>query len=129
MQTPNDPLRDRLLGRVPQPADLASYKASVTQLLDQNQKSIKRERIFVTAFWIFCVVSATVRLWFSAESAHFPREPFLACIFFVWGGVEMVKHHINSSRVEVLKEIKQLQLHVFELDQALAGPPSLPDAG
>ena len=100
-QTPNDPLRDRLLGRIPQPADIAAYKTSVSQMLDQNQKSIKRERISVNAFWIFCAASATAWLWFSSGPAQLPKVPFLACIFLIWGGVEMVKHHINRTRVEL----------------------------
>jgi len=118
MQIPNDPLRDRLLGRVPQPADVASYRARMTQMLDDNQKKIKLEHYLVKAFWIFCVASAVAWLWFSAASANLPREPFLACIFFIWGGVELVKHHINASRIDLLKEIKQLQLQVFDLEQA-----------
>lgn len=122
MQTDHDPLRDRLLGQMPLPADVAQHRARVNQMIEANQKRIRRERIFVTAFWIFCVVSATVRLWFSAESARLPREPFLACIFFTWGGVEIVKHHINSCRIDLLKELKQLQLQVFELEQTYKQP-------
>ena len=121
MQTPNDPIRDRLLGRIQKPIDTEGYRAGVAQLLDRNDKKMKIERIVANSFWIFCVAGAIAWLWFSAESAHLPREPFLACIFFIWGGVELLKHHINASRVGLLKEIKQLQLQVFELDQSLAG--------
>ena len=56
---------------------------------------------------------------FTTESAHLPRAPFLACIFFIWGGVEILKHYINSSRIDLLKEIKQLQLQVFDLEQSV----------
>ena len=53
-------------------------------------------------------------------TAQLPRGPFLACIFFTWGGVEVLKHHINSSRVDLLKEVKELQLQVFELQESAA---------
>ncbi len=123
MPIENDALRDRLLGRGAVPVDAARYRANVSQLIQQNQKRIRRERVFVTAFWIFCAVSATVRLWFSADSAKLPKSPFLACIFLTWGGVEVVKHYIHACRVDLLSEIKQLQVQVLELEQSRVSHP------
>jgi hypothetical protein len=117
MQSDHDSLRDRLLGRAPRPTDLDDYRQLVLSTLANNRKRIRRERIAASAFWIFCAASATAWLWFSADSARLPRGPFLACIFFLWGGVEMLKHYINSCRVDLLKEIKELQLQVFELQE------------
>jgi RNA polymerase sigma-70 factor, ECF subfamily len=39
-------------------------------------------------------------------------------IFFTWGDVELVKHYIDACRIDRLKEIKQIQLQLFELDTA-----------
>ena len=128
MPTEHDMIRERLLGRLPLPGDMAAYREGVEATLEKNQKNIRRERLLVMAFWIFCVVSATSRIWFSADSARLPRGPFLACIFFTWGGVEIVKHYINSCRVDLLKEIKQLQVQVFELENFAIGRKS-PVAG
>src|SRR3954468_19204274 len=108
MQKPNDPLREQLLGRIPSPADIGAYREIVTRQIERDQNSIKRKAIAAKIFWVFCAVSATAWLWFSAETAHLPRAPFLACIFFTWGGVEVVKHHIDRCRIDMLKEIKQL---------------------
>jgi hypothetical protein len=115
MEPDSNSLRDRLLSQSPLPGDLAGYRQQVASLIDSNQKRLRRERIVTTAFWIFCAVSATAWLWFDAGSAHFPRGPFLACIFFIWGGVELVKHHINTARVDLLKEMKQMQVQMFAL--------------
>jgi len=123
MPTNSDPLRDRLLGQLPKPTDLAQQRAHVSEVVEQNQKRIRLERAIVTAFWIFCAVSATAWMWFSADSARLPRGPFLACLIFTWGGVEVVKHYINVCRIDVLKELKQLQLQVFELEQSLQPRP------
>ncbi len=118
---PNDnSIRDRLLSGPPNPRDLADYRQRVSSLIEASQRRLRRERLLVTGFWIFCAVSATAWLWFSADAARLPRGPFLACIFFTWGGVEVVKHYVNAVRVDVLKEIKQIQVQVFEL-QADAG--------
>jgi hypothetical protein len=119
---PNDnTLRDRLMSGATAPGDFANYRQQVTALIDARQQRLRRERMVTTAFWIFCAVSATAWLWFSAESSHFPRGPFLACIFFTWGGVEVVKHYINTTRLDMLKEIKQLQVQVFSLQAAATG--------
>lgn len=122
MEPDRDSLRDRLLGREPKPTDLADYRQLVSSTIEKNRKRIQRERLFVTLFWIFCAVSATAWLWFSADAARLPRGPFLACIFFTWGGVEIVKHYVNSCRVDLLKEIKELKLQVFELRESAASP-------
>lgn len=121
MRQEDDALRNRLLGLETGPADLPQYCARVRETIASDQRRIRRERYATRAFWIFCAASAVAWLWFSAGAAHFPREPFLACIFFAWGGVEMVKHYVNSCRVDLLKEIKQLQLQVFELQEADRG--------
>jgi hypothetical protein len=121
---PNDnSIRDRLLSESPSPGDLADYRQQVSSLIEAGQKRLRRERLLVTAFWIFCAVSATAWLWFSADAARLPRGPFLAGIFFTWGGVEVVKHYLNAVRVDILKEIKQIQVQVFTL-QADAGMKS-----
>lgn len=129
MDKESDELRDRLLGQVARPGDLASYRQRVSATVEANTARIRRERTLTTLFWIFCAASATAWLWFSADSAHLPRGPFLACVFFTWGGVEVVKHYINASRVDLLKELKELQLQVFELQNSLAPPPRDGKAG
>jgi hypothetical protein len=122
MDKESNELRDRLLGQTPRPGDLASYRQRVTAMVQSNAERIRRERLLATLFWIFCAASATAWLWFSADSARLPRGPFLACVFFTWGGVEIVKHYINALRIDLLKEIKELQLQVFELQNSAHTP-------
>ena len=121
MNPKRDSLREGLLAHLPQPADLAAYRSEVSLLIEQNEKRIRRERRWVTLFWIFCAVSATIYLWFGTDGSNFPRAPFLACIFFLWGVLEMLKHHINACRIDLLKEIKQLQVQVLELQKPDVG--------
>jgi hypothetical protein len=125
MENDREFLRDQLLGRAPKTSDLADYRQFILSAVEKDKKRIQRERILVTLFWIFCAASATAWLWFSADSAGLPRGPFLACIFFTWGGVEIVKHYINACRIDLLKEIKQIQLQLFERDAATRESGSL----
>ena len=114
----SDSIRDQLLSRLPDPLNPGAYREAVAETIERNQKRIRRERLLVTLFWIFCVATAVAYIWFGASSAQIPRGPFLACIFFIWGALEMTKHYINSCRVDLLREMKQIQLQFLEL-QAL----------
>lgn len=111
----SDSLRDRMLSRLPDPENPAAYQTSVADALERGRKRIRRESILVKLFWIFCVVTTIAYLWFTTESSQLPRAPFLACIFFLWGVMEIIKHYINSCRTDLLTEIKQLQLQILEL--------------
>jgi hypothetical protein len=97
MEKDREFLRDQLLGRTPKTSELADYRKFILSAVEKDQKPIRRNRILATSFWIFCAASATAWLWFSADSAGLPRGPFLACIFFTWGGVEIVKHYAAST--------------------------------
>ena len=125
MENERDFLRDRLLSRAPNTSDLADYPQFILSAVEKDQKRIRRDRILATLFWIFCAASVTAWLGFSAESARLPRGPFLAGIFFTWGGVEIVKHHIDACRTDLLKEIKQIQLQLFEREAAPREPGNL----
>jgi hypothetical protein len=116
---PNSDVRDRLLSHLPPASDLASYRQKVAAALEKNQKRIRLERLLATLFWIFCAATCTVYIWFGKGSSQFPRAPFLACIWLLLGGVEIIKHHIHSAQVDLHKEIKQLQVQVFELQASI----------
>jgi hypothetical protein len=45
------------------------------------------------------------------------RAPFLACFFFLWGGIEVLEHHINAARTDLKAQIKQLQAQLLELQK------------
>jgi len=82
---------------------------------ENAQRRVQIQRRFTTAFWIFCAASATAYLWFGSSAGQFPRAPFLACIFFLWGGVELIRHSIAALQVELQKDIRHLQVQVLEL--------------
>lgn len=42
-----------------------------------------------------------------------------ACVWFLFGGIELLKHFINRSRVEQLKELKRVELEILELRELL----------
>jgi hypothetical protein len=120
----NNEIRDRLLSHLPPATDLTAYRKQVAVTLEKNQKRIRLERILANLFWIFCAATAAIYIWFGNNGFQYPRAPFLACIFLLLGGVEILKHHVHSAQVELQKEVKQLQVQVFELQSSLADQTS-----
>jgi hypothetical protein len=43
----------------------------------------------------------------------------LACFWLLVGAVELLKHFINRARVDVLREVKGLELRILELQEQL----------
>lgn len=124
-QDSND-LRDRLLAQQPMPAQdhLAHYRKEIQTMLDQNEKGLIRERKYVGLLWYFIVLLC---VGFFIIGGLKSKEPlgvwFGVCAVFwlLFGAIELIKHFINRSRVEMLREIKKVELEVIELREAIAG--------
>jgi len=120
----NEDMRDRLLARLPQPENLAGYRNEVAALVEKNQKKLRQEKWYSGVIWGFVAGLGTVFLWQGGKHASAPTGAYLgtfACFFLIYGAVELLKHFINRSRVDLLKEIKQVQLQVLELEAAVRG--------
>jgi hypothetical protein len=90
--------------------------------LARNEKRLHREQFWTIFEWGFAVsffVTCLMRgpRWLAGPAGNF-LEAF-TFLFLIFGAMEMVKHFVNRSRVEILKEVKQLQLQMLELRAAL----------
>ena len=122
MERKDEGMQDRLISRVSLPSNSAEYRKEVAQLLDKNAKDFLREKWGARALWIFCICLGTSYIWFKGGDLDTPKAAWygtLACFWLIVGAVELLKHFINRSRVELLKEVKQVQLQVLELQEAL----------
>ncbi|HWB10079.1 MAG TPA: hypothetical protein VG826_12680 [Pirellulales bacterium] len=121
----NDEFRRNLLGQLaPEQERLERYRQEVTLMLDKNERGLRREKWFMTVIWGFGVTLMTVFLLVSGLWHPTPERSWLVCLamfamVLVSGALEIVKHFINRGRVEILKEVKQLELRVLEIDQRL----------
>jgi len=124
MNFKDDKLQDRLLSRLPQPDNAEAYRKEVADLLAKNERGFRIEKYGARAIWIFCVGLATVILLLGMDRTHDPvRAAWLgtvACVWLIFGAVELMKHFINRTRVELLKEVKQTQLQILELHELFA---------
>lgn len=118
----NENMRDRLLARLPQPENLGEYRNEVQSLLEKNQNKLRVEKRYSAVFWVFVVCLCAALMWGSAGTSKAAQAGTFGLFFVIAGAVELLKHFINRNRVELLKEIKQVQLQVLELQAALRKP-------
>jgi len=117
-----DSIRDRILSRLPEPANAAAYRDEMASTLAKNEQRLRLEGGYSAAIWVLAVVFFTACVmkgvkWLDTPRGHFME--FVVLLLLVTGAVEILKHAANRSRVELLKEVKQLQLQVLELRASL----------
>jgi hypothetical protein len=115
-------LRDRLLTHLPDPARAEDYRKDVETALARHTRRLRIEKWFTRAFWVYVIALLMVFLWRGesfAETPHGHRFMIGLTVLFTCGAMEILKHMINRSRVEMLTEIKQVQLQVLELQSAM----------
>jgi hypothetical protein len=114
---PKSEVREGLLSRLPQPANLAGYRKEVAELIDGNEKKLRREKFGAGATWISVVALSAALFWGGggSQATGAAWRGAMACFWLVFGAVELLKYFINRARVELLRETKQVQLQVLEL--------------
>jgi hypothetical protein len=122
MERDSGNLRDRLLSQLPQPANSAAYREQVASTLEKNDKRLRLERGYTAAMWLVAVGFFTACVlkgakWLDTTNGHFME--FVVLLLLITGAVEILKHAVNRSRVEMLKEIKQVQLQILDLQASL----------
>ena len=125
MEKQNDSMRERLLARLPQPENLAAYREETAALLAKHEKALFWEKMVSTACYV--IVAFMVVLWLlGLTPAPAMRQYFWPMVGFVYflGVVQDLRYRIYQSRVDTLKEVKQVQLQILELQASLQNPSS-----
>jgi hypothetical protein len=121
MEKQNDNIRERLLARLPQPENLAAYREETASLLAKHEKALFWERMpFIVSS--VSVVAILIANWFWAHKTGAAMNQF------VWFGVGLLvfasalidlRYRIYRSKVDLLVELKQVQLQILELQASL----------
>lgn len=122
MEKGNDNLRERLLARLPQPQNVAAYREETASLLAKHEKALFWESWSFHFLWICTVVLVFVGNSNWAQTLdHRASGAFynLAGLMFVGAFSTGMQYFINRSKVDILKELKQVQLQVLELQASL----------
>jgi p-aminobenzoyl-glutamate transporter AbgT len=130
MEQGNSSVRDRLLARLPQPGNLAAYREETESLLKQHEKALATElwtnrALSLCAVFLFLFVNS---IW--GPNAHpawglkLTQTTIITCdvmagvLFFLVQLYEL-QRFIYGNQVKMLKEVKQVQLQVLELQDSL----------
>ena len=119
-QQTND-LRERLLATLPQPENLAAYREETATLLVKHARAIRWARFEGILFgWLAIAFSM---LWLQSHW-HFDTGILIRCqlisaFMALSAAVSGVRYYIYSSQIATLKEIKQVQFQILELEASL----------
>jgi hypothetical protein len=122
MEKQNENLRERLLARMPRPEKLAAYQEETASLLAKHENALFWEKFLGVA-----VVWLALAVWLTVNSTWGPKLDTNGRIFFdsfagillFTGGITGVGYNISRAKVDLLKEVKQVQLQILELQASL----------
>ena len=99
-------------------------RGEVEMLIQEKERRLRRDHWLTAAIWVVMVLLSTGLL----VSAGTPKgdlagiwKGILACFWFLFGAVFLLRHMITRNRIELLKELKGLELRVLELQEKMGG--------
>lgn len=112
-------LRERLLAALPQPENLAAYREETAALLIKHAEALRWDKIATnTVFFLALAVGLLWGFWRPFGSAPRGLEAGWAILFFM-GMLYKVHYEIYEKQIAALKEIKQIQVQILELQASL----------
>jgi hypothetical protein len=122
MDKQNESMRERLLARLPQPENLANYRRETEALLAKHDKALFWERwlartilfLGIGVFWL--AISSWGRHLNTDQRAGLYVG---AALMYFGGAINELGYRISHSKVYLLKELKQVQLQMLELQASL----------
>lgn len=119
-QQSND-LRDRLLAALPQPENLTPYREETATLLAKHARALRWDKVTANALVFFAVALTFLwnhGPWRAGTLALHGLQVGSAVLFFA-GMIYLLRHEIYAIQIATLKEIKQVQLQILELQASL----------
>lgn len=114
--SPNDAsFRASLIAQLPARDDLEPMRKQILASIAEDEKRAKRQHIAAQALWICCAAAAIYFAWFDPAMPRGFRGPFTAGFLLFYGAWEVLKQRIKAARVDVLREVKYMQLQLADL--------------
>jgi len=127
MSEKQNPLREQLLAQGEPARDkLVRYREETQVMLEQLERRLRLQKWYSGGLWIYAVLFMTAYLLFVGFWGVISSQLTVLAVAFmllISAGIEIIKYFINRSRVEVLKELKGLELQVMALEERLRNTP------
>lgn len=132
MAQPSDNLRDRLLASLPQPENAAAHREETATLIAKHNRALRWDyisiQVLLVVSFVLLYLWSSNRFQLAPQSLHFFQ--FASAATFVVALLWDVRYRIYKSEIETLKELKQVQLQILELQASLQkerqSPPDPP---
>ena len=127
MSDPDESLRERLLREhVPEPEKLANYRKETQAMLEREERRLRFYGRFTAAIWIMLVVMGTMYALVAGWSGDQPTKVYFSIgvmlmMLLLGGAVQLVAMFIGRARLELVKDIKGLELRLIELETLIRG--------
>ena len=119
-----DKIREMLLAQnEPTHERRIRYEKETEAMLNQLEAGLRREKWGSGLLWVYAVIFMTAALLITGYRNQTQPEVMIltfAFVLLIVGSAELIKHFINRSRVEVLKEMKSLEMMIHDLKSQLA---------
>jgi hypothetical protein len=119
-------LRERLLAALPQPENLAEYRKETEVLLAKHEKALFWEERTGRLIFIVAIIGGYLYLSPWAQRLGQPvvlRFGIIGGLGFLAAGLDGLQRYIHRNVINLLKEVKQVQLQVLELQASLGKAP------
>jgi hypothetical protein len=115
-----DNMREGLLAALPQPENLAAYREETTALLAKHARALRWDYISANTL----IFLAAALFWWSCYPGRLGPQgvhsfQFGAALLYFVGAIYLVQYKVYASQIATLKEIKQVQLQILELQTSL----------
>jgi len=117
-------MKEELLAQESFAPEKQKYHKEVEKMLEKQIRAHRRERIITGPLWIYIVLLCTIFITvggFTADPTKKLWFGILACFWLLFGVVFILRYFINHNRIEILKELKAIQLRIEELHEKIAG--------
>jgi hypothetical protein len=122
----DEQLRQAFVERVPDPGTAQEYRRKVEAMIQEKERWMRRGYWaagagYVVALLVAIALMLGAGLWFEGQ----PRQLWLgvnACFYLVLASVMAFNYLMTRNRVEMLKELKGIEMRVIEIQQRLEKP-------
>ena len=114
-------IRERLLSRLPQTDDIAAYKEEVAVLLAKHERALHWDGLAPKLISVGAIICILLSMWVSSRDPRglditLPHYLVgMACLAFLGATIQGARYEISKVQLELLKEIKQMQVQMLEL--------------
>lgn len=95
-------------------------------MLERRERNLKREKWLVGAIWLMVVLLSTAFMTvagFLSDTSKASWFGITAVFWLLFGTVFLLKYFLNDARIELLKELKAIELRLAAMEERLGRSP------